>query len=53
MTPLFGVTFGVLLLDEPLSLNFIAGAVLVLLGISLVSSEQWVLRLIRGKVERA
>ncbi|MCY1435531.1 carboxylate/amino acid/amine transporter [compost metagenome] len=53
MTPLFGVTFGVLLLGEPLSLNFIAGAVLVLLGITLVSSEQWVLRLIRGKVGQA
>ncbi|HSC85458.1 MAG TPA: DMT family transporter, partial [Pseudomonas sp.] len=33
MTPLFGVTFGVLILDEPLSLNFVLGAVLVLLGI--------------------
>jgi len=46
MTPLFGVTFGVLLLDEPLSLDFIGGAVLVLLGITLVSSEQWVRRLL-------
>lgn len=41
MTPLFGVTFGVLLLDEPLSLNFIVGAVLVLLGILLVSNHAW------------
>ncbi len=31
MTPLFGVTFGVLLLGEPLSLNFVAGAALVAL----------------------
>lgn len=44
MTPLFGVTFGVLILDEPLSLNFVAGALLVLLGISLVSSDAWVRR---------
>ena len=44
MTPLFGVTFGVILLNEPLSWNFVAGAVLVLLGITLVSSEQWVRR---------
>ncbi|MBD9481604.1 DMT family transporter [Pseudomonas sp. PDM14] len=42
MTPLFGVTFGVLLLDEPLSLNFVIGAVLVLLGIMLVSNHAWV-----------
>lgn len=41
MTPLFGVTFGVLILDEPLSLTFIVGAALVLLGISLVSSDAW------------
>ncbi|SET28689.1 DMT family transporter [Stigmatella erecta] len=48
MTPLFGVTFGVVLLDEPLSLNFVAGAVLVLLGIFLVNSEQWIRRLLSG-----
>ncbi|WP_454255578.1 DMT family transporter [Pseudomonas sp. Marseille-Q8238] len=41
MTPLFGVTFGVLILDEPLSLNFVVGAVLVLLGIMLVSNHVW------------
>ena len=41
MTPLFGVGFGVLVLDEPLSLSFLVGAVLVLLGISLVSSAAW------------
>lgn len=39
MTPLFGVTMGVLILHEPLSLNFVGGAVLVLLGITLVSGE--------------
>ncbi|SDH92901.1 DMT family transporter [Pseudomonas panipatensis] len=48
MTPLFGVTFGVLILDEPLTLNFVAGALLVLLGITLVSSEAWIRRLLRG-----
>ena len=47
MTPLFGVTFGVLLLDEPLSFNFVVGAVLVLLGITFVSAEQWVRRRLR------
>ena len=44
MTPLFGVTFGVLLLKEPLSFNFAVGSVLVLLGITFVSAEQWVRR---------
>lgn len=44
MTPLFGVTFGVLVLDEPLTLNFIIGAALVLSGITLVSSEAWLRR---------
>ena len=48
MTPLFGVTFGVVLLGEPLSLNFLLGAILVLLGITLVSAEQWVRRRLRN-----
>lgn len=48
MTPLFGVTFGVLVLYEPLTLNFVAGAVLVLLGISLVSSDAWLRRRLSG-----
>lgn len=47
MTPLFGVTFGVLLLGEPLSFNFVVGAVLVLSGITLVSAEQWLRRRLR------
>ena len=47
MTPLFGVTFGVVLLGEPLSLNFLLGAILVLLGITLVSAEQWLRRRLR------
>ncbi len=37
MTPLFGVSFGVLLLGEPLTPAFGGGALLVLLGIALVS----------------
>ncbi|MDC0707155.1 DMT family transporter [Stigmatella sp. ncwal1] len=44
MTPLFGITFGVVLLGEPLSLNFVAGAVLVLLGITLVNAGPWIRR---------
>lgn len=52
MTPMFGVTFGVLALKEPLSANFIAGAVLVLLGITFVSAEQWIRRKVRALLER-
>jgi drug/metabolite transporter (DMT)-like permease len=37
MTPLFGVTFGVLLLGEPVTPAFGGGALLVLAGITLVS----------------
>lgn len=48
MTPLFGVSFGVLVLDEPLILNFIIGAALVLSGITLVSSEAWLRRRLAG-----
>ena len=48
MTPLFGVTFGVLMLGEPLSFHFVVGAVLVLFGITFVSAEQWMRRRLRA-----
>ncbi|MCP3749438.1 DMT family transporter [Pseudomonas sp. SBB6] len=51
ITPLFGVTFGVLLLGEPLSLNFVLGAIMVLLGVTLVSAEQWVRRRLRSLLD--
>jgi drug/metabolite transporter (DMT)-like permease len=38
LTPLFGVTFGVLLLGESFSLQFLMAAVLVLAGIALVNA---------------
>lgn len=37
LTPIFGVTFGVLILDEPLSINFIAGSIMVILGVAFVN----------------
>lgn len=40
MTPLFGVSFGVLILDEPLDGGFVVGAALVLTGITLVSGAE-------------
>ncbi len=41
MTPLFGVGFGVWLLNEPLETRFVAGAILVLFGVVLVSNHAW------------
>jgi drug/metabolite transporter (DMT)-like permease len=46
MTPLFGVTLGVLILGEPLTPNFVLGAALVLAGIALVSGEAWIRRVL-------
>lgn len=45
LTPLFGMLFGVWLLDEPLEANFIAGTVLVLAGVALVSGYGWLKQL--------
>jgi drug/metabolite transporter (DMT)-like permease len=41
LTPLFGVAFGVWLLDEPLEASFLVGALLVCAGIVLVSGHAW------------
>jgi drug/metabolite transporter (DMT)-like permease len=41
MTPMFGIIFGVLLLHEPLEMSFLAGSVLVVVGILLVSGYEW------------
>lgn len=37
LTPLFGVGFGVLVLDDPLDARFVAGAALVMLGVIMVN----------------
>jgi drug/metabolite transporter (DMT)-like permease len=42
LTPLFGVLFGVILLNEKIELNFIVGTILVMLGIMVVSLQGWV-----------
>jgi drug/metabolite transporter (DMT)-like permease len=39
LTPLFGVAFGVVLLKEPLDPRFVAGAILVLAGITVVNRK--------------
>lgn len=40
MSPLFGVSFGVLLLHDPLEVSFAVGAVMVLIGITLASRQR-------------
>lgn len=46
MTPLFGVVFGVWLLDERIDAFFVVGGLLVMGGISLVSADGWWRRLL-------
>jgi len=41
LTPLFGMVFGVWLLNEPLEPGFVAGTALVLAGVALVSGYGW------------
>ena len=40
LTPLFGVGFGVLLLGDPLDPRFVAGALLVMLGVVMVNTRR-------------
>jgi len=49
LTPLFGVAFGVWLLDEPLEPSFLVGAILVCAGIILVSGYGWIRTLLSGE----
>lgn len=49
MTPLFGVVLGNLILDELIEPDFLAGALLVLLGILLVNGHSWLKQLIAGQ----
>lgn len=45
LTPLFGLAFGVLLLDETLEPRIVIGSVMVIGGIGLVSGYRWLNRL--------
>ncbi|WP_278535228.1 DMT family transporter [Delftia acidovorans] len=47
MTPIFGVVFGAWLLSEPIEPNFLAGALMVLAGVLLVSGYGWLMSLRR------
>lgn len=44
MTPLFGIVFGVWLLDEPLEPAFVVGSLCVMTGIILVTGQRWLLQ---------
>jgi len=52
MTPLFGIAFGVWLLNEPLEASFLAGAVLVLAGIVLVSGHGYLKQIFSNAANR-
>ena len=41
LTPIFGMVFGVWFLNEKIELNFFIGAVMVMLGIIIVSIRGW------------
>lgn len=52
LTPVFGIVFGVMLLDEVVEPQFIVGAGLILAGIALVSGWQWFVGFLRAKLEK-
>jgi drug/metabolite transporter (DMT)-like permease len=52
MTPLFGIVFGVWLLDEPLDASFLTGAGFVTAGIILVSGHDWLRQALRRTVAK-
>lgn len=42
LTPIFGMIFGILLLNEQLELNFVIGTLLVMCGVMMVSLHTWI-----------
>jgi len=52
MTPLFGIAFGVWLLNEPLEPRFLVGALLVLAGIVLVSGSGWLKQMLGSETKQ-
>ena len=44
LTPIFGLLFGVLLLNETIEPNFIFGTILVIVGVLVVSMQDWIKR---------
>jgi drug/metabolite transporter (DMT)-like permease len=52
MTPLFGIAFGVWLLNDPIEPSFLVGSMLVLPGIVLVSGYEWLIHIFRRVTKR-
>ncbi|MGE8540116.1 MAG: DMT family transporter [Acinetobacter sp.] len=46
LTPIFGMAFGVIFLNEQIELNFIFGTALVMAGVMIVSLHLWIKRLL-------
>lgn len=46
LTPIFGMVFGVIFLNERIEMNFIFGTALVMLGVITVSLHRWVSKLL-------
>ncbi|WP_373684706.1 DMT family transporter [Acinetobacter sp. YH12052] len=45
LTPIFGLVFGVLILNETIELNFILGTALVMVGVMTVTLHRWLAKL--------
>lgn len=44
LTPIFGIIFGMIFLNESIEMNFIAGTAMVMLGVFVVSMQGWIQR---------
>ncbi|MFT0695839.1 DMT family transporter [Acinetobacter bereziniae] len=51
LTPIFGMLFGVLFLNEQIELNFLFGAAMVMLGVMIVSLHHWIEKKLYSQVK--
>lgn len=51
LTPIFGMLFGVLFLNEQIELNFLLGAAMVMLGVMIVSLHHWIEKKLYSQVK--
>lgn len=51
LTPIFGMLFGVLFLNEQIEMNFIFGAAMVMLGVMIVSLHYWIAKKFYSRVK--
>lgn len=52
MTPVFGIIFGIVLLNEPVEPKFLVGAVLVFAGVFFVSGYEWIQQLVSCRINK-